>query len=650
VLSAATPDSALLARAESLLTAGALPEARQILERARRQDPHDPTVLTLLGRTHLAWPVVGRFRAWRLLDEAARYADDPSEARYWQMKVGVRLGGADGERLARDAFFEILEHTGAYRDSWDLWERLYRGDRHRRKAARLLARYDDPASSLRRAILLIELEEYAEADAVLADLAARGVEEVATLALRAQAALEAGRLADGERLYWYAVDRAATDTTDLLWRQVAAIASPEEEVQYYVTPLAQRSAFFRGFWARREPDLTTPANERLIEHFRRLRVARHDFALLFPTARFHHSAEARALAAGLGPAILERLGDFQAGGIIPGRSRVEDVVQAAGVGVDIRNMPEPDSVTRYARYGFDGRGLLFLRYGAPRERLISVGPGLDVEAWRYDVDGESVSLALVRATASGGGDFVIYPTSRSELHNAAVMLERDVSAVEAPVDVQAWVGFFRSADPELARLGFLDVVVHPTADSATIAVWDLGDQELVRTDGAAPVTVTLREGVYRFGVDVHTRQGLGRLRDHFETPPIGPGWLAVSSVLAGVTTDSAPDRRAMARLMPADRVLVRAGRPLTLYAEVYDLPDDRGTARYDVTYAFEPLGRERRVTFSFPRTVVSRPMIVERLVVQPGLVPPGRYRITMLVRDRVLGLTSRAVALDVELR
>jgi len=48
--------------------------------------------------------------------------------------------------------------------------------------------------------------------------------------------------------------------------------------------------------------------------------------------------------------------------------------------------------------------------------------------------------------------------------------------------------------------------------------------------------------------------------------------------------------------------------------------------------------------------IVSRPVIVERLVVQPGLVPPGQYRITMLVRDRVLGLTSRAVAVDVELR
>jgi hypothetical protein len=106
----------------------------------------------------------------------------------------------------------------------------------------------------------------------------------------------------------------------------------------------------------------------------------------------------------------------------------------------------------------------------------------------------------------------------------------------------------------------------------------------------------------------------------------------------------------MARLMPADRVIVREGAPVTLYAEVYDLPDERGMARYDVTYAFDPLGQERRVTLSFPRVQAARPVVIERLTVQPGLVPPGRYRVTLLVRDRILGLTARAVALDVDLR
>jgi tetratricopeptide (TPR) repeat protein len=643
---------------ESLLAAGRLAEARNLLEDAWGRFPRDPAFLVLLGRTHLDWPVVGRFRAWNLFEEAARLAPGDPEPRYWQMRVGLRLGGVDGERLARDAVFKVLELTPEYRDVWAQWERLYRGSGHRRHALALLRRFDDPPSDARRAALHIELEEYAAADSALDRLFARGADDPRLWALRAQVAFEAGRPEDGERAYWRAVGRSPVDSTDLLWQQVAAIASPDEEADYRVTDPGARPAFFRAFWARREPDLTTPANERLAEHFRRLRVARRDFALLFPASRFHRSAHTRALRAGFAPAIFQRLGEVTlTSGWIPGHSRLEDALQRAGVGVDVRDLPEPDSVTRYVKYGFDGRGLMYLRFGAPDERLISVGTGLDVEAWRYRVHGQDAYLAFARVTGGGGdfrgeggGDFVLFPTSRAEAHNAAWMLERDASGLRADLPVQAWVAFFRSADPELARLGFLDVLVRPSGDTAAVAVWDLGDREVARVRGAPPLAVAVREGVYRFGADVHAHGRFGRLRETFETPALAPGWLAVSSLLVGVTEDSAPDRRALAALMPADRVIERAGRPLTLYAEVYDLPLDRGIARYDVTFAFEPLEGGRRVTFAFPRTTPGAVTIVERLVVQPGIVPPGRYRLTLHVKDRVLGLAARAVALEVTLR
>jgi len=656
VLAAGTPDTGLVARVESLLGTGQLTEARRLAQEAVRRAPDHPTALLALGRTYLEWPVVGRFRAWRLFEDAARRAPADPEPRYWQMRTGERLGGVDGERLTRDAFFKVLELTGGYRDMWEIWERLYRGPGHRRRAVRILEGHADPASLLRRAILLIELERYGAADSVLADLTARGGDDVSTLALRAQAAFEAGRMAEGERLYWHAVDRAQADTADLLWRQVAAIATPEEEVDYAVAAPEQRPSFYRGFWARREPDLATSANERLAEHFQRLRTARRDFALLFPSSGFHRSREARALTADLAPAILAGVAGFGANGWIPGHSRVEDAVQAAGVGVDVRDLPEPDSLTRYLRHGFDGRGLMYLRHGAPEERFVTVGPGIDVEAWRYDVDGETVTFAFARATAGSaaadvaGGDFVLVPTSRTEVHNASVMLERDASGLTAEVGVEAWVAFFRAADPALARLGFLDVVLRPNADSAAVAVWDLADQEIVRARGAAPLTVSVREGVYRIGADIRVGGRRGRLRDVLETPSLGPGWLAISSLLAGITTDTAPSRRAMAALMPADRVIARAGQPLTLYAEVYDLPAERGVARYDVTYAFEPRGGGNRVTFTFPRTGPAESTLVERLVVQPGVVPAGDYRLTLSVRDRILGVTSRGVALDLTLR
>jgi hypothetical protein len=652
----ALPDTGLVARVESLLAAGRLTEARRVAEHAAGQSPEQPVALLALGRTYLEWPVVGRFRAWQLFEDAARRAPADPEPRYWQMRTGQRLGGVDGERLTRDAFFKLLELTGAYRDMWEMWERLYRGEGHRRKAMRILEGHRDSGSLRRQAVLLIELEQYARADSVLAELTARDRDDVTALALRAQAALEAGRIAEGERLYWRAVDRARADTSDLLWRQIVAIAAPDEEATYAITAPERRAAFYRGFWSRREPDLATPVNERLAEHFQRLRTARRDLALRLPSNRFHHSTEARALTADLGLLVLARLGDAYTNGWIPGHSRLEDELQTRGVGVDVRDLPEPDSVTRYLRHGLDGRGLLFLRFGAPKERWLTVGPGLDVEAWRYSVDGEPVTLAFARATAGSrragvaGGDFVIVPTSRVEVHNASLMLERDASALAAEVAVEAWIGFFRAADAALAHLGFLDVVLRPNADSAAVAVWDLDHQELVRAQGAVPLTVSVREGVYHVGADIRIGGRRGRLRDHLETPNLAPGWLAVSSLLAGVTTDSAPDRRAMASLMPADRVIVRDGQPLTLYAEVYDLPTERGIVQYDVTYAFEPRGRGSRVTFTFPRTHATAATVIERLVVQPGLVPPGEYRLTLSVRDRMLGITSRGVALDLTLR
>jgi tetratricopeptide (TPR) repeat protein len=613
-------------------------------------------LLVLLGRVHLAWPVVGRFRAWRLFEEAARRAPHDPEPRYQQIQVGLYLRGDDGERLARDAIFKILEIVPDYRDIWTIWRGFYEGDGHRRRALRLLERYNDVDTGRRRAGLLLELEEYETADSLLASLLSDSPSDVRLWALRAQAAFEAGRDDDGQQDYSRAVALAASDSTDFLWHQIAAIASPGEEAEYHVTPPEGRRRFLEAFWARREPDLTTPQNERLAEHFHRLRVARHDYRVLHPQSYFHYSPEWRALQGGQAAVILDRLGGFTLhSDVVPGRSVLEDELERLGIGVDVRDVPEPDSVSRYARLGLDGRGLIYLRFGDPNQRLITVGPGPDVEAWRYVVDGRMVSLVFARATAWGGpgfapgGDFVLFPTSRRELHNGVVMLERDATSVVADLSLTSWVGFFRADDPDGARQGLEDVVVRTSAERATIAVWTLGYRELARVSGEGPLVIHLREGAYRFGADARVGERLGRLRGPLDVPPLAPGWLAVSSLLAAVTSDTAPDRMTMARRMPADRRFALSGRPLTLYAEVYDLPDRDGMADYQVDYTFAPVTAGSGVTFSFTRVVPSATRVIERLVVQPGEVPAGRYRVTLTVKDRVLGLRARSVILDLTL-
>jgi hypothetical protein len=339
---------------------------------------------------------------------------------------------------------------------------------------------------------------------------------------------------------------------------------------------------------------------------------------------------------------------------LPGRSVFDDEIQALGLGVDARDLPEPDSITRYARYGLDGRGLLYLRFGEPRQMIVSG----DIEAWRYQVDGRLVTLVFARATAaaafSGGpmlaGDFVIYPTTQRDVHNAALMLERDGTSVEADLPLAAWVAFFRAADPIAAIAGRQDVVVAVGADTAVVALWDRDDRELVRVRGAGPLTMQAPHGTIRFGADARREQRLGRVRGTVDVPLLSPGWLGISSLLAGVTSDSAPDRAAMTRAMPPDLVIRREGRPVTLYLELYDLPDKDGAAEYDIEYAFDPVGRGNRVTFAFARSRPAAPVLIERLQVQPPEIRPGAYRVTVTVRDRLLGLRARAVSVLVTLR
>lgn len=649
------PDSTL-ARAESLLTAGELEAARALLTAYLTDDPNDPHALYLLGRVHLAWPVVGRFQAWHLFERAARAMPNDPAPRYGQVQVGLALGGDDGERLARDAIFHILELRVDYRDIWAIWRRLYEGHGHLEHTVELLARYHGSPADERRAEALIRLERYDDAEKLLARMINEGRDDAAVWALRAEAAYQVGHDSAGRRYYDRAIDRAATDTAGYLWGQVEAIATPDENAEYATISPNDRPAFFRHFWSRREPDLTTPVNERIAEHFERLKTAREQFHILHPESMFHHSPTYRALQESVAGAVYHATRTFITGSdVLPGYSTFERRIQAAGLGVDVRDVPEPDSVTRYARYGFDGRGLLYLRFGKPRQRYVASGDDLgDVESWTYNVDGRDVTLTFARATATAsfsfgsifGGDFVIYPTNQRELHNVGIMLETDESSIHTDFPLSAWEAVFR--DPSEKQR----VYVKTNTDTAAAAAWRWDGEEVARAMGAVPFSFTIDAGRFAFGIDAHSHGKFGSIRDTLRVPSLGAGWLSLSSLLVGVTDDSLPDRATMLEAMPANLTITRHGAPLTVYTELYDPPpDSTGVAHYELTYAFQPLDHDARpIVFSFPRTVRAEPTVVERLVVQPGAVPPGRYRVALTVRDLVLALPEQSVHADITLR
>lgn len=618
-----------------------------LLENRLKREPRDVRALTLLGRVHLAWPIVGRWEALRHFRLAADLAPDDPDPWYWKIRVGKYLGSADGESLMRSGILGVLERDPRYRDVWEYWDGIYRNPDFLLSVAGILAgQVDDPGIAVRRVQLLVEAGAYEDADAAIAALPPEARDDGGVWALKAQGALERGDTVNGLAWYEEALRHAARDSMQILWHQIAPIAWPNEDSTYADLGPEQRETFFRAFWARREPDLNTARNERVVEHFSRLRNARAKYRLLHPQSRFHYSAERRTLLSSASWNVLRAIReefDYFVSGVVPGRSRFEDEIQAAGLGIDVRDLPEPDSVSRYRRYGFDGRGLIYLRFGEPLRRLTSNAFG--VEAWDYDVDGTPTRLVFARATAEGGGDMVLYPTSQAELHNSALLLERDASSIRANTDLYAWVAFFRGAlaGEQLAYVGV-------GAEHSAVAVWDPSWIEIQRASGVSPLVLTLARGPYTLGIDATNGDRRGRVRAEIEVPHLWRGSLALSSLLIGPAQDTTDyTRDDVARAMPADRRF-RVGEPLALYAEVYGLSSDRsGMSRFQVQYTFEPADGGRLVSLSYDRTARARDVMPERVVVQPGRIPPGRYRLRFTVWDQVRRRVTQSTFVPFEL-
>ena len=664
------------ARAESLLTIGRLDEARSIAEGLVRAHPTDPRARLLLGRVHLAWPVIGRYRALQEFRAAARLASHEPEPLYRQAEVGFYLGSDEGERIARVALLRLFALTPEYEDAWDRFGRLYRDRDAWEAVERALARHgDDRAALLRRAEAAVMLAAYARADSLLARAARLAGPSVPVFLWRARAAFEAGRDAAGYGWYDSAMVHADRDATGAMWEAVWMIASPEEVRRHAATVPGRREAFFRRFWDRRDPNLVTPENERIAEHFRRLAAARRDYRLLHPLNLFHRSAGYRALA---GFGALDLMGrdlfvtrcDSTA---VPGGVRVRcrpgyalGPLDSAAASVPRAPAVETgDAETVFARAGLDARGLLFVRHGPPDRRLprvfdplrpleIETVSGHDVEGWAYDTPDGPLSIALARGTggfAGGGfgGDFVFFPVTGRQHRSVDRLLATDATALPAPLAARFWTAAFKAAG-----LGLTDTYYRTAPDTAAATLWFSDGSAAARARGPGLLTLTIPPGRYHLGVDVDSAGVVGRLRRDMIVPRFSLVELSLSSlVLARRATLG--DRESMLWDMPAD-LTFPAGEPLAAYAEVYGLhPGTDGRVRYEVEYAFEPVagflerlfGADRPVVLRFTRDGPATAVVRERVVIDPGLVTPGRYRVMLAVTDLVRNVKSASAALEV---
>ena len=621
--------------------------ARALAEDLAQRHPDDPATLTLLGRIWLEWPVFGRYRAESLFVRAGALAPQYPEPFYYLAQVGLALGGDDGEAIARRGLVRVLALSPDYRDAWALWTTLYRGDRARSEMVDALARHAGPyPADLWRAGLLVELRRYAEAAPLLDSLRAARRDDPAAPALLARAFFEQGRDPEGERLYGEALARAAADTGNVLWFQVRSIATPEERDAYEALAPESRAAFLRLFWARRDPDLRDSVNRRIGEHFRRLLEAHRVFALLHPQSRWHHSRLWRTLQGGVGLPDPERLGTLRAEIGETRQARAGDPAVVAGIAP---RLDDSSQRTVNLEDGLDDRGRLLVRYGYPVERYVW---GADAETWRYDLPEGQFEVTFVRRTSDGGGDQVVTPVVAGEAEAARYLMRTDRPGLAANLQFIFWPAEFRRGSGRTT-----DVLLFPDRARATAVLYDTAGREAARDSATGrPLHLAVPPGRYVLALDAERGGERGRFRGSIPVTRFDADSLAVSSLL--VAPGDVPSSRPQLEVATPPTLRLPAGQSLRIYAEVYGLGAESGAARYDAMYRFEHVGRgllrflsrDRTISIAFRREHAATDPTIETLVVDPGRLPRGHYRLTLEVRDAVRGISAASAAIEFDLR
>ena len=302
--------------------------------------------------------------------------------------------------------------------------------------------------------------------------------------------------------------------------------------------------------------------------------------------------------------------------------------------------------------GLDDRGRIWVRYGRPDHRYVYNSDG---ETWCYNTAAGMLRVTFVRRTGGWGtsGDMVVTPVVAGEAESAEHLLATDRPAIEPnELTFSFWPAAFRWETGSRSEL-----VLFPDSVSATAVLVNDDGLEVARDSATnRPLHLVAPPGRYLVLLD-GTRGGrIGRYRNAMPLPVFAGGDLSVSSILVA-SGSVEPTRAAMEGAVPAGLHLA-ASVPLRLYAEVYGLRAAGGSVTYEATYRFErtdrgPLGlgrRERLITIGFHRELPAAESHVETLVLDPGRLPPGSYRLSLEIQGPARGARVSSTSLQFDLR
>ena len=420
------------------------------------------------------------------------------------------------------------------------------------------------------------------------------------------------------------------------FEEIKTIASPAEVAAFKeIQDIVDYRTFFDVFWASRDPMPAAPYNARMVEHYRRLRVAEQDF-LFYGYRSWYRSAFTH----------------------------------------EASFFPETYALSQ----DFNDRGIIYIRHGEPDEYTVG-----EANSWLYR---DSLMVFHFAPTCTGGicsvtSHFVPSPEGPTfppnivgldnldAEHRTGGYLMQGLSSDrhQWPSETRHWdvhyvVAAFRGWEnralvevyyrvpvDEATRTGREDSIMVEVGFTAHDELWRrlnyVRERQKHSANAGAYVDrfqVDLEPKTHHLSLHARVLDGVHLAAHRFKYTPSrfdGPG-LKVSDVLLADSIDVLPDvqDREDYTLHVNPAGTFKSSTPVHVYFEVYDLqhaPD--GQTRYRVSYGLIPEkeGRDGAITLQTDeqRSVEFSP--IEYVVIDLSDIPRGLYILEVMVSDEVSG-------------
>jgi GWxTD domain-containing protein len=277
--------SSKIGRADTLLAHGDVEGAYHLLRRILKEDPKSVPALVSMGLVMLA-NRAGGSRAVDYLTRAVRLEPDNIEARFQKALAHLRLApgdaGRDNARQARIDLERIIALNPSHPDAWyrlGLLRQTYYSDVGGAADAFLKQLETYPAHAAARQQLLES--HMAAGDWRGAARSGELILERAPDVLEAYPYVAAAHWKLGENERAMEVFESYLERLDgherSLYLDLDSVLSVEEAAEYAALDEEGRRYYREHYWSVRNPDVTSPVNERLLEHYARVAYSRLEF-------------------------------------------------------------------------------------------------------------------------------------------------------------------------------------------------------------------------------------------------------------------------------------------------------------------------------------------------------------------------------------